>query len=510
MLGFFFVKTGSLSSKYVLAFSAILTCGLMFLKRKSELDAKNKKILVFWVVVILISFPFAMVRLTLGTNDIEPIILFFRDNGLEEVRAIARGSFQTKSQVFGAFLYLLLATAFYFNKRFRGFHYVLLISGLAYLVVNPMSQYIFRQYFPDPIMANFKIAEHFKKTVFTKVPEHQKNMIIVYLESLEQTYENIAQTKTQYAKIQPFMGDALVSENLVQTSGSTYTIAGIVSTQCGVPLLPRGLNNGIFLRKNSGMEVKSFYKDIDCLGDRLSMDGYTLSYMNGADARKYSKRSFLTQHGYTRIYDEFSATDAERAGRDNLWGLNDEVLYENIRKELDFLAAQPNPFVLSYLTIATHGPDAYLDTNCAAPAEGQSKMPAAIGCSFDAVMKLYDYLEQKDLTKDTIFVVMSDHLARKNSLSTALAGQEVRKNLFFVKNANSQAKVSKLASPLDIYPTLLELLGYQMENRQANMGISILSDNESMIQRFDGAVEMNKRFYANHALGEFLWDNPTP
>ena len=509
LLGFFFVNTGSFSRKYMLLVVLIITGALLRLKWKSPEEPTNWKVLIIWIIILLISFPFAMLALTLGTNDIEPIILFFRDNGIEEIRAIARGSFLLKTQVFAGFLYILLTASYYFNRRLRGFHYVLMICGLAYLLVNPLSQYVFRQFFPNPILATFNVADHFKKPVFTKIPQIKKNMIIVYLESLEQTYGDIVKTKPDYDKVRTLMADALVADNVLQTSGSTYTIAGIVSTQCGVPLLPRGLNNGIFKSLDSKMEVKTFYKDIDCFGDRLSRDGYTLSYMNGADARKYSKRSFLTGHGYTRIFDEFSVSDAEREGRDNLWGLNDEVLYENVYKELDYLASQPEPFVLSYLTIATHGPDAFLDTNCAAPPEGESRIPAAIVCSLDALVELYDYVEQKGLAEDTIFVVMSDHLARKNTLSTELSEQEVRKNLFFVKNASSQAKISKLSSPLDIYPTLLELMGYQLENRQANMGVSILSDTESMIQRFDGPEEMNKRFYANHPLAAFLWDNPT-
>lgn len=510
LLVFFFIKTGSLGSSYILVYMAIILITLMLLNWRPADEGSNRTIMIFWLIVLLISFPFAMLRLTLGTNDIEPIILFFRDNGIEEIRAVARGSFKTKGLIYGVFVYLLFTSSYYLNKKLRGFYYVLLISALAYLVVNPLNQYIFRQFFPNPIIANFKVEDHFSRTVFTKLPETRKNMIIVYLESLEQTYEQLGQTEKQFSKVKPFMADALVADNVMQTTGSTFTIAGIVSTQCGVPLLARGLNNGIYHRDNTGIEVKSFYRDIDCLGDHLSDGGYTLSYMNGADARKYSKRSFLLQHGYTRIFDEFSVSKDEREGRDNLWGLNDEVLYENLRKEVDFLVGDAKPFVLSYLTIATHGPDAYLDTNCAQPPEDQSKIPAAIECSFEALLSFYDYVEQKDLMKDTIFVVMSDHLAQNNSVGEALYGNENRRNLFFVKGVPTPLNISKLASPLDIYPTLLELLGYQVKNHQANMGISILSDQQSMIQKYDGAKEMNRRFYANHALGEFLWDNVRP
>jgi phosphoglycerol transferase len=507
LLGFFFVKTGSFGSEFVWPFVLILTFFLLRLKPKSEDDPKNKKHLFFWFIVILISFPFALLKLTLGANDIEPIILFFRDNGIEEARAIGRGSFQVKSQVYAVFLYLLVVIALYFNKRLRGFQNVLLISGLAYLCVNPISQYIYRIFVPNPILANFKIDEHFVEPVFTKFPATQKNMVIVYLESLEQTYAEIEQTKEKFSKVDPLMADAIVATNLLQTSGSGFTIAGIVSSQCGVPLLPSGMNQGLYMRKKAGLEVKSFYENIECLGDRLSADGYTLSYMNGADARKYSKRSFLSQHGYTRIFDKFSVSETDLEARGNLWGLNDAFLYEHLRKELDFLASQDEPFVLSYLTISTHGPDAFLDVNCHPPPEGVSQIPTAIGCSLESLLNFYDYVEQKGLMDDTIFVVMSDHLAQRNTVYDALESHEQRKNLFFIKGDVPAIEISKMASPIDIYPTLLEVLGYELRDRRANMGVSMLSENQSMIQKYNGVKELNKRFYANHALGNFLWNS---
>jgi phosphoglycerol transferase len=510
LLGFFLVNTGSLPAKFLLP-AAIIMTGLIFvLKHKTDGDPKNYKHLIFWTIAVLISFPFAMLSLTLGENDIEPIILFFRDNGMEEIRAIGRGSFQTKTTVFLTFLYILFSCGVYFNKRLRGFQYVLLISGLLFLIVNPVSKYIYRIFIPDPILANFNIEEHFKAPVFTKSPALKKNMIIVYLESLEQTYANLESTKEQYGKIDPLMADALVATQLMQTNGTNFTIAGIVATQCGVPLLPSGLNQGIYRRKLAEMEVRTFYDRIECLGDRLSSDGYTLSYMNGADARKYSKRSFLTQHGYSRIFDELSVPENERAGRENMWGLNDEFLYEHLHKEVDYLAAQGDPFVLSYLTISTHGPDAFLDTNCAQPPEGVSKIPAAIGCSFDSLINFYDYIEAKGLMKDTIFVVMSDHLAMTNTVSEELKIQDQRENLFFVKGAGAPIEISKLATPMDVYPTLLELLGYEIQDNHANMGVSMLSDKQSMIQKYGDNIEMSKRLTGNHALGNFLWERKSP
>lgn len=41
-------------------------------------------------------FPFALLMVTLKSNDLEPILVFFRDTGWDEIVAIGRGSFSGK------------------------------------------------------------------------------------------------------------------------------------------------------------------------------------------------------------------------------------------------------------------------------------------------------------------------------------------------------------------------------------------------------------------------------
>lgn len=506
---FFFTASSSILVPNGFLIAMVFAFILLFFRWYKKHKPPSSKIVFFWALAILFTLPFGMLQLTLGTNDIEPIIMFFRDNGLNEVRAIWKGSFHGMGVVFLGGYYILFAAGYILNRYIQGFQYVLLCCGLALLIMNPLNQFIFRKFFPDPVLSTFDIKDHFQKPTFTLSPKNKKNVILVYLESLESTYEFLDQTASAYSLIKPLMKDAVIGNNIAQTIGSKYTTAGMVSSQCGVPLLPMGLNNAIFERKDSNLEIDDFYKNIECLSDKLSEEGYNLSFMNGADARKYSKRSFLRSHGYTRIFDEHAVTEEERLGRDNLWGLNDEILYENLRKEIDFLASQQKPFLLSYLTISTHGPNGYLDSDCAYLGNQTSQIPAAIQCSINKLTAFYSYIHKKGLAENTIFVVMSDHLARKNTLGRDLTKQKNRKNLFFVKGAGNPLISNKPASALDIYPTILELLGYEIKDNRANMGVSLFSKNKTLIETFGSAQQLNRRFHSNHALGEFLWLGPT-
>ena len=239
--------------------------------------------------------------------------------------------------------------------------------------------------------------------------------------------------------------------------------------------------------------------DVHCLGGQLEQDGYTLSYMNGADAKKYSKRSFLTEHGYIRIFDFYSIDSGALQDRENEWGMSDEVLYEHIRKEIEYLEMQEDPYVLSYLTISTHGPDAYLDHNCSS--DSDIKIPDAIRCSLEQFVALYDDLQAKGYLEDTVVVVMSDHLARGTSLGDQLRAAEGRSNLFFVLNGPEAGEVERVSTPLDIYPTLLEILGYTIRDGRANFGVSLNSDTPNLVEHFAGPRQVSARFRLNHALG---------
>jgi phosphoglycerol transferase len=83
-----------------------------------------------------------------------------------------------------------------------------------------------------------------------------------------------------------------------QAPGTGWTIAGIVSTQCGLPLRT-------FLRNASGDNATGFLNNAVCLGDTLADKGYLNIFMNGADLSFAGKGKFIAKHGYTQNYGGF-------------------------------------------------------------------------------------------------------------------------------------------------------------------------------------------------------------
>ncbi|TGB66234.1 hypothetical protein C9E90_13820, partial [Salmonella enterica subsp. enterica serovar Enteritidis] len=88
-----------------------------------------------------------------------------------------------------------------------------------------------------------------------------------YGESLERTYfDNDA-----FPNLTPELG-ALKNEGLdfshtMQLPGTDYTIAGMVASQCGIPLFAP-------FEGNASASVSSFFPQNICLGDILKNSGY--------------------------------------------------------------------------------------------------------------------------------------------------------------------------------------------------------------------------------------------
>ena len=87
-----------------------------------------------------------------------------------------------------------------------------------------------------------------------------------------------------------------------------------------------------------------------------------------------------------------------------------------------------------------------------------------------------------DAAAETIIVVASDHLVMANAASKQLKQHPNRRNLFFILEKNGrQESLDRHASPFDIAPTLLSVLGTEIEDY--NLGVNLLGDKETIMEK---------------------------
>lgn len=296
-----------------------------------------------------------------------------------------------------------------------------------------------------------------------KVPGKQlrgdkPNLVYIYAESLERTYFDEKAFPGLAPELSKIKDNAYDFSNTEQLPGTEYTIAGMVASQCGIPLFAP-------FDGNASSSLSTFYPQNVCLGDILKSSGYQNYFYQGASLSFAGKDLFLSSHGFDHLYgyNELKSVVKDPNYR-NDWGWYDDTLLDVVFDKYLELAKQNRPFSLFALTVDTHHPDGFISRSCQRkdyPYEGKpNKSFAAVACSQEHIARLIQRIQATPYFKNTIIVVSSDHLAMNNTAYKYL-NQHDRSDLFFIVRGNDvTSKVLPVKrSTLDNGATVLDAMG---------------------------------------------------
>jgi phosphoglycerol transferase len=454
--------------------------------------------------------PFAFVYDVFGTYDLGSIMITMRNNPPKEMLFVGLGTLSDMIIEYTIIFFVLVLFGFYLSKRVPYFAHFAVLLGAFLVFASPLTTFLYRSFVPNPHHELVDISEDFQIPQIISRPDEHKNIIFMYLESVERTYRDIPETTAAFASLAQIESAGLSFDNIHQIYGTHFTAAGMLATQCGIPLLPNGIIN--VARKLRGrteseeLDFEGFMNHVVCLGDILAQDGYIGSYVNGSNLAVFNKGSLFQSHGHERVFGVDVLDGPREEVYENNWGLSDATVFQYAQDELEYLVSLDRPFTMSLLTLSTHGPDAELDPGCDYPLIDDSRIPAAIKCTGDHVVRMLEKLDELGIADNTIVVVLSDHLAMRSSISHVLkARDQDRRNLVTVLGAGAPLVISEEGTMLDVYPTILKLMGYEIADSRANMGVSLLSEHSTLAQRV-GVTKLSKAIKQNTALQDFLWN----
>ena len=302
------------------------------------------------------------------------------------------------------------------------------------------------------------------------MPPRRRNLVLIYAESLEQTYGDSALFgRDLLADTRRLGGISFPSYR--GAKGANWTIAGMVATQCGVPL--RTYAETDVRRRGS---AKAFLPGATCIGELLQAQGYENVFMGGAPLSFAGKGSFLRDHGYAERWGRDEWEDAgATAAEFNEWGLYDDRLYARAKTRLERLHASGRPFNLTLLTLDTHNPHGFLSPYC--KSLGARAFDDIVACASRQIADFVAFMEQKGYLENTTVVVLGDHLALRNPSFDKLqeAGADRRVFNLFITGPGARPMRDELL-PFDVYPTLVEMLGTQVEGHRLGLGYSAIAE----------------------------------
>lgn len=307
-----------------------------------------------------------------------------------------------------------------------------------------------------------------------------KNLITIYLESVDNEFSNADLFGANL--LQP-LEDATAEwarfDALRTYVGGGWTMAGLVGTQCGVPLRGPGTGENDINSNNIGADFSDYLPGAVCLGDVLSAAGYTNVYLGGANKEFASKDRFLMSHGFDVVkgVQDWEAEGVAVDGERGLWGISDRTLLEEAKLEVTRLYEAGQPFYLSTLTLDFHAP-AFLPDHCTADLD--EPLSSVLLCSMSEVAEFIEFLEASGYLESTVVVVMADHPLMIPSGGTyydELGGFGLQERVLFnrIWSPDGVELLRRDVDQLSMFATMLELLDFELEDGVAGVGVSAVS-----------------------------------
>ena len=281
-----------------------------------------------------------------------------------------------------------------------------------------------------------------------------KNVVIVTMESLSSSYmAHGGSTLNITPQLDLLATQGLFLSNLRATGNRT--VRGLEATSLAIPPLP---GHSVIWRDNN--------QNLETLGAVLADRGYVNRFMYGGYARFDNMATYYGGNHYQPL-DRGQFPERHRAFG-NIWGVADEHLYDYALEQMDRDAASGKPFLMQLMTTSNHTPFTFPDGRI----DLKRGRNGAVKYSDYAVGRFIDMARSKPWFKDTVFIIVADHCASSKG-RTSLPPENYHIPAILYSPAHiAPHEDTRLASQIDLVPTVLDLLGLPERNRF--MGRSVL------------------------------------
>lgn len=323
-------------------------------------------------------------------------------------------------------------------------------------------------------------------------PEQKRNLIYIFLESMETTYSDvddggafdenvipelteIAQTNEDFSGIDPKLNGGYSLE------GTTWTMGAMFAQTSGLPL-------NLSISANDMDTQDSFFPGITTLGDILSDAGYTQTLLIGSEAQFGGRKLYFQEHGNYEMEDYGYAIENGLIPSDYKvwWGYEDQKLFEFAKEKLLRLSQGDEPFNLTMLTVDTHFEDGYVCEQC--PTEYDTQYSNVMACSSRQVGEFLKWIQQQDFYENTTIVISGDHPTMDSDYCAEIDQEGNYDRRVFTAYINAAAyaqdQQERTYSTFDNFPTTLAALGVQIDGDRLGLGTNLFSGKQTLLEKF--------------------------
>ncbi|MCM1021393.1 MAG: LTA synthase family protein [Muribaculum sp.] len=286
-----------------------------------------------------------------------------------------------------------------------------------------------------------------------------KNLIVIVVESLNSS----AVRWTDSNRVAMPFTNSLLSDSTVLTFTNMVSIAGEARSADGQFMY----HTGLFPLRNEPFVVANASGPYPSLQRALS-PCYTSVEIIGENASLWHHKETSSAYGFNRLVSDASV---------NITTGQDDAIFSAALEVIDSL---PQPFYAMVSTMTMHDP--YTPgTSASTWISNVDSLPASDAVylerchEFDiALAKFITQMKQSPVWPNTIVVIVSDHEARRSCLSPAMnAGNQF---MAILNSGFPGTSDSNIMSQIDVYPTLLTLLGLERAPVWKGLGTSVINN----------------------------------
>jgi len=278
-------------------------------------------------------------------------------------------------------------------------------------------------------------------------PIHHYNIVLIMVESLSAEYLGAFGDKRGLTPHLDTLAKKSLFFNHLYATG-TRTVRGMEAVTLSLPPTP---GRSIVKRPDC--------QNMDSAGFIFQKMGYDTKFIYAGHGYFDNMNYFFSHNGF-KVVDRFDFKDDE-VTFSNVWGVCDEDLLNKVSKEADNSFGKKKPFFSFVMTTSNHRPYTYPDGKIDIPSHTGRR--GGVKYTDYAINKFLEEASKKPWFDDTIFLIVADHNGGSAG-KTALPVWRYKIPLFIYAPKIIQPQViSKLASQVDIVPTLLGILGQSYE-----------------------------------------------
>ncbi len=270
-----------------------------------------------------------------------------------------------------------------------------------------------------------------------------RNVVLISVESLSASFLGAYGATTGLTPhLDQLARDGLKFEQLFATG--TRTVRGLEALSLGTPPVP---GQAIVRRPHN--------EHLSTIGELLEYQGFSTFFFYGGYGYFDNMNAYYGANDYTVV----DRTDFPKKSVifENIWGVADEVLFNNTLSVLDREALKGKPFFAQIMTTSNHRPYTYPAGRIDIPSPGGRE--GGVKYTDYAIGKFIDDAKTKSWFNDTLFVIVADHCGSVAGKSKLPVENYHIPLIFYAPALLNPGVYAPMVSQIDIAPTLIDILG---------------------------------------------------